>query len=57
MTKRLLSLALIAMMLAMIFPVSIASAEWTMYVYTDNGKSLNVRRDPMTGDNVIGSLK
>ncbi len=54
MTKRLLSLALIAIMAAMLIP---ASAEWTMYVYTDNGKSLNVRRDPMTGDNVIGSLK
>ena len=54
MTKRLLSLALIAIMVAMFIP---ASAEWTMYVYTDNGKSLNVRRDPMTGDNVIGSLK
>ncbi len=28
-----------------------------MYVYTDNGKTLNVRSDPMTGNNVIGSLK
>jgi len=57
MTKRLLSLAIVAILLAMLLPVSLASAEWTMYVYTDNGKSLNVRRDPMTGDNVIGSLK
>lgn len=57
MTKRLLSLALIAVMMAMLFPaVNEAQAEWTMYVYTDNGKSLNVRSDPMTGDNVIGSL-
>lgn len=57
MTKRLLSLALVAITLAMLVPVSVASAEWTMYVYTDNGKSLNVRRDPTTGDNIIGSLK
>jgi len=57
MTKRFLSLALIAMLLAMVFPVSLAGAEWTMYVYTDNGKSLNVRRDPATGNNIIGSLK
>ena len=57
MTKRFLSLALIAVMMAMLFPVmNEAKAEWTMYVYTDNGKSLNVRSDPMTGDNVIGSL-
>ncbi|MBR5111729.1 MAG: SH3 domain-containing protein [Clostridia bacterium] len=57
MTKRLLSLALIAVMMAMLFPVvNEAKADWTMYVYTDNGKSLNVRSDPMTGDNVIGSL-
>ena len=57
MTKRLLSLALIAVMMAMLFPaVNEAQAEWTMYVYTDNGGSLNVRSDPMTGDNVIGSL-
>jgi len=57
MKNRLLSLALIAMMLAMFIPVSMASAEWTMYVYTDNGKSLNVRNDPVVGNNVIGSIK
>jgi len=58
MTKRLLSLALAAMLLAMLIPaMSVAEDEWTMYVYTDNGKSLNVRRDPTTGNNIIGSLK
>ena len=57
MKKRLLSLALVAMLLAMFIPVSMASAEWTMYVYTENGRGLNVRMDPMVGDNVIGSLK
>ena len=58
MTKRLLSLALAAMLLAMLIPaVTVAEDEWTMYVYTDNGKSLNVRRDPAIGNNIIGSLK
>lgn len=57
MTKRLLSLALIAMMMALLIPaVVVAQDEWTMYVYTDNGKSLNVRRDPSMGNNIIGSL-
>lgn len=57
MTKRLLSLALIAMMMAMLLPAAAIADEWTMYVYTDNGKSLNVRRDPMMGDNLVGSLQ
>ena len=55
MTKRIISLALIAIMMAMFIP-SVASADdW--YVYTDDGKSLNVRSEPMKGDNIIGSLK
>ena len=29
----------------------------TMFVYTANGKSLNVRSSPNTGDNIIGHLK
>ena len=58
MIKRLLSLALVAMMVAMLIPaMAVADNEWTMYVYTDNGKSLNVRSDPSTGNNVIGALK
>ena len=28
-----------------------------MFVYTENGKGLNVRSTPETGDNIIGSLK
>ncbi len=34
------------------------SSEWpkTMYVYTDNGGTLNVRSEPRTGDNVIAKL-
>ena len=43
--------------------VSFASAEGrsiglgTMFVYTENGKTLNVRSSPATGDNIIGHLK
>ena len=29
----------------------------TMYVYTENGGKLNVRREPASGDNVIGQLE
>ena len=57
MTKRLISLALIAVMMAMFLPAMAVAEDKTMYVYTDNGKSLNVRSAPNTGDNIIGSLK
>ncbi len=57
MTKKLVSLALIAVTLAMFIPaVSTAANEWTMYVYTDNGKGLNVRKEPKMGDNIVYSL-
>ena len=56
MIKKLLSLALIAMMLAMIIPTS-AFAQYYQYVYTDDGKTLNVRSYPGQGDNIIGHLK
>lgn len=57
MTKRLISLALVAVLAAMLIP-SLAFADYygTQWVYTDNGKSLNVRSAPNTGDNIIGSL-
>ncbi len=29
----------------------------TMFVYTENGKTLNVRSTPETGDNIIGQLR
>ena len=57
MTKRLISMALIAMMMAMLIPTLASAEDRIMYVYTDNGKSLNVRSAPNTGDNIIGSLK
>lgn len=57
MTKKLVSLALIAVMMAMFLPALAVAEDKIMYVYTDNGKSLNVRSSPNTGDNLIGSLK
>ena len=57
--KKLLSILLI---LALLLPVVAATAEVIggpgyMYVYTANGKTLNVRSSPNSGDNVIGHLK
>lgn len=56
MSKRLLTLVIAAaLMLVMVIPS--AGAVSTMFVYTANGRTLNVRSSPNTGDNVIGSLK
>ncbi len=60
MKKMISMLAAIALLLTM--TVSFASAEekgfglGTMFVYTENGKTLNVRSSPETGDNIIGQL-
>ena len=59
MMKKTLAIFLILSLLAGL-AVTIASAEWgysIMYVKTDNGKTLNVRSEPHTGDNIIGRLK
>ena len=57
MSKKLLSLALAAILLAALIPAAaLADSERTMYVYTENGKSLNVRSAPVVGDNIIGTL-
>ena len=56
MSKRILSLLLAVMMMSTLF-ISLAHADgWTMYVYTDNGRTLNVRSDPTGGKNIIGRL-
>jgi uncharacterized protein YgiM (DUF1202 family) len=52
---------LTALALVLTMTVSFASAEGglglgTMFVYTENGKTLNVRSTPETGDNIIGQL-
>ncbi len=59
MKKQILSLALIAVMMAVFLPTQAVADSYygTQYVYTDNGKTLNVRSTPSMGDNVIGSLK
>ena len=58
MKKQIISLLLIAIMVAMLLPtVAFADYYGTQWVYTDNGKSLNVRSTPSTGNNIIGSLK
>ena len=54
---------LIAILTAVVLLLSCASAFGasvglgTMYVYTSNGKTLNVRSSPETGNNIIGSLQ
>ena len=59
--KKLISiLAAVTLLLTMAVPFA-ASAEkslglGTMFVYTENGKTLNVRSTPETGDNIIGAL-
>ena len=56
MTKRLVSLALIVMMMAtLISTAAVAESGTTMYVRTDNGKSLNVRDKP--DGKVVSSFK
>jgi len=60
--KKLISI-LAAVVLLLTMTVSFASAEGgslglgTMFVYTENGKTLNVRSSPETGDNIIGQLQ
>ena len=55
MIKRLVSLtAAVVLLLAVM--MSSAGAISTMFVYTANGRTLNVRSSPNTGDNVIGRL-
>ncbi len=56
MTKRIVSLLLAAVIAVMLVP-SFAGAEWIMYVYTDDGKTLNVRSDPSVGNNLLGRLE
>ena len=59
MKKQMISLALVVMMMAMFLPaVAVADSYYgTQYVYTDNGKTLNVRSSPVMRNNVIGALK
>ena len=51
MTKRILALA-VAVMLVMALYIPAAMADYTMYVYTANGRALNAREYPSTDANV-----
>ena len=54
MAKKVFSFSLVlALLLLCVTPVF---ANTTMYVYTDNGKPLNVRSGPYVGENIIGTL-
>ena len=54
MIKRVLTLSLaLALVFLCVMPV-LADDTTIMYVYTDNGKGLNVRSAPYVGDNIIG---
>lgn len=57
MTKKVLILALalatLFLCVAPVFAENSTSAYTIMYVYTDNGKSLNVRSTPYVGNNII----
>ena len=71
MKKRIVTLFLAVLMVLTAFPALFAQAQTledllgidmsqypkTMYVYTENGGKLNVRREPKTGDNVIEQLE
>ena len=49
-----LALATLFVCVAPVFAESTNPAYTIMYVYTDNGKNLNVRSTPYVGDNIIG---
>lgn len=56
MSKKLMTLAVaLVMMIGMAVP-AVSHAWYYMYVYTENGKSLNVRSEPRVGDNVLWTL-
>ena len=58
-TKKLISLLLAGILMLSVAGAAFANTIFgpgTMYVYTENGKSLNVRSTPDTGDNIIGYL-
>ena len=52
MTRRLLALTLALALILCAIPALAQSA--VMYVYTENGKGLNVRRSPIVSNNIIG---
>ena len=56
--KKTLALLLLLALLISSAATAMADTPWgtsIMYVKTDNGKSVNVRSTPSTGDNIIGT--
>lgn len=56
MKKRFLSILITLVLLSALFPASIALANFTVYVYTSNGKTLNMRDFPTMNGNVIANI-
>lgn len=56
MSKKILSLALAAILMIGVSVPAVSHAWYSMYVYTENGKSLNVRSEPRTGDNILWTV-
>ena len=55
--KKTISLLLVlALLMPLCATAQVIGGPGTMYVYTENGKGLNVRSYPAKGDNIIGSL-
>ena len=56
MSKKIMTLVVaLVMMIGMAIP-AVSHAWYYMYVYTENGKSLNARSEPRTGDNVLWTI-
>ncbi len=56
MSKKILTLVLAAVLMIGVSVPAVSHAWYTMYVYTENGKSLNVRSEPRAGDNVLWTI-
>ena len=56
MSKKMLSLVLAVVLMIGVSVPAVSHAWYTMYVYTENGKSLNVRSEPRAGDNVLWTI-
>ncbi|MBR2822603.1 MAG: SH3 domain-containing protein [Clostridia bacterium] len=56
MSKKILTLALAAILMIGVSVPTVSHAWYNMYVYTENGKSLNVRSEPRTGNNVLWTV-
>ena len=56
MLKKMTAMMFTVMLVLVLMIPSVSFAEKSMYVYTENGGSLNIRTEPWTGDNVIKQM-